>query len=330
LIRSTFIEFVDGTQGKGAASDHLFFIEKTASNGTCTYKLVKLFIPCIEKIKCWVYNHFSTEKRILIDHEKSVQWLRTAANELAHYDKNLEGLFSLNSLRSRAQSLQSIETQSHRHQRLLKQGMEKFHRATDLAKVIGKGTLKIAKQGYTPLKLHPEFIYEINQQKTEPLNAVCYVGPNERSAWAVRIEAGKLFRNEKIYVSSENKTLFQSYLDAFVIAPDKTLFAGGIELKKFHHSSFLAGGATIFAGELETDASGNITKITNRSGHYRPQKEHLLQALELFREWKIDLARVHLTEYSSARPELIHIYYSAERYLLCQGLCSPDKQIAVK
>lgn len=271
MIRST--QETSSVAGKGTSN----VVEKTASHGARTYKLLRFFIPCVKKIKCWVCKHFSKP--------------------------------------------------SQHHQHLLKQGLEKFHRAVSLATVVGKGISKITEQGYIPLTLHSKYIEEIVQQKTNPLNAVRYLGSGERSPWTVNIESGKLFRNDGFYFTSENKTHLESCLDAFVIAPDKTLFAGAIELGKFHHSSFLAGGAAIFAGELETDGLGKVVQITNRSGHYRPQKEHLVQALELFCEWKIDLSQVRLTEYSSSRPGLLHIYNSAERYLLHQGLCSPDEEI---
>ena len=47
-----------------------------------------------------------------------------------------------------------------------------------------------------------------------------------------------------------------------------------------HHSSVLAGKEVTGAGSFETDSDGNLTKITNKSGHYKPGIAKLIQSVE--------------------------------------------------
>lgn len=55
----------------------------------------------------------------------------------------------------------------------------------------------------------------------------------------------------------------------FVISPEKELFAGETIFEKFHHSSFLEGTPVLGAGQIQVD-KGKLVKVTNASGHYRP------------------------------------------------------------
>jgi len=47
---------------------------------------------------------------------------------------------------------------------------------------------------------------------------------------------------------------------------------------KFHHSSFLGGASVACAGEIEVH-DGIVKVITNKSGHYLPERSHLAQAV---------------------------------------------------
>jgi hypothetical protein len=55
----------------------------------------------------------------------------------------------------------------------------------------------------------------------------------------------------------------------FVISPDMEMYAGEPVFQKFHHSSFLQGRPVLGAGTIEVK-KGTLLKVTNASGHYRP------------------------------------------------------------
>lgn len=59
----------------------------------------------------------------------------------------------------------------------------------------------------------------------------------------------------------------------------------------FHHSSFLAGGAVASAGDIKV-VGGEITAISNNSGHYKPGAAFLWQAVRQLEILGVDLSRV--------------------------------------
>lgn len=69
----------------------------------------------------------------------------------------------------------------------------------------------------------------------------------------------------------------------FVMDKDGNVFASNYqEVGRFHHSSFLGGDDVACAGELQV-SNGNILAISRKSGHYRPDPEHLGQAYDHLR-----------------------------------------------
>ncbi len=58
--------------------------------------------------------------------------------------------------------------------------------------------------------------------------------------------------------------------------------------QKFHHSSFKAGHDVICAGEWIVE-KGKLRKVSANSGHYRPELDHLPQAvMHLARAWRAE------------------------------------------
>jgi hypothetical protein len=121
---------------------------------------------------------------------------------------------------------------------------------------------------FSPLALVPAYKNE----------NVRHLTVQERLSYRVECAAGKFLRQGRPYNTTLQKQPIEPQSDAFVISLEGQFLGGAIVPGKFHHSSFLAGGDVLFAGEWETDAAGKIQKISNRSGHYRPQLVHLLKA----------------------------------------------------
>ncbi len=95
--------------------------------------------------------------------------------------------------------------------------------------------------------------------------------------------------------------------------------------KLFHHSSIMNGVAVAFAGAIDVVA-GKLTGIDNASGHYRPGKEHLLNALKIIQTQGISLKGVKITYLAGMRridenTELpnFELYSDAERFLEAKG-----------
>ncbi|CAK8571250.1 unnamed protein product [Lathyrus sativus] len=114
-----------------------------------------------------------------------------------------------------------------------------------------------------------------------------YLGPEERKAYEVVIENGRLF-----YKHSGNPV--ESTKDAkwiFVLSTSKTLYVGQKNKGTFQHSSFLAGGATLSAGRLVAD-DGVLKAVWPHSGHYLPTEENFQEFVSFLKENNVDLTDV--------------------------------------
>lgn len=60
------------------------------------------------------------------------------------------------------------------------------------------------------------------------------------------------------------------------------------DVRFLHHSSFLAGGDVMSAGTMNID-SGRLHEITNSSGHYTPDKQTLVPALQTLRDGGVNV-----------------------------------------
>ncbi|CAK9327944.1 unnamed protein product [Citrullus colocynthis] len=63
---------------------------------------------------------------------------------------------------------------------------------------------------------------------------------------------------------------------------------------KFHHSSFLAGGATLAAGRLVVE-NGILQAVWPHSGHYRPTEENFHEFISFLAENNVDLTHVKIS-----------------------------------
>jgi hypothetical protein len=80
----------------------------------------------------------------------------------------------------------------------------------------------------------------------------------------------------------------------YVMSPNGELYSNAHKVGLFHHSSFLEGLPTAAAGEWKVEG-GTLKHITNKSGHYRPDKVHLVQVLLELKERGISLSGVEIT-----------------------------------
>ena len=80
----------------------------------------------------------------------------------------------------------------------------------------------------------------------------------------------------------------------FVCSPEGRIYVGKKRLNpspRFQHSSFLAGGAALAAGQMDVH-HGKVVELRAFSGHYRPKRENLLAFLQMLHESGVDTRQV--------------------------------------
>ncbi|XP_013632110.1 IQ domain-containing protein IQM3 isoform X2 [Brassica napus] len=119
-----------------------------------------------------------------------------------------------------------------------------------------------------------------------------YLGPQEREEYEYVIIDGKIVHKltgnflHTMHGSEGTKWIF-------VMSTFKKLYAGLKKKGRFHHSSFLAGGATLAAGRVVVD-NGVLKTISAYSGHYRPSDDSLETFLSFLRENEVSLDDVEV------------------------------------
>lgn len=119
-----------------------------------------------------------------------------------------------------------------------------------------------------------------------------YLGPQERENYEYIVCEGKIIHK----LSGDFLHTKEDSEDAkwiFVMSTSKNLYTGKKKKGHFHHSSFLAGGATLAAGRLEAE-NGILKSISAYSGHYRPTDETLDSFLSYLREIGVNLDEVEI------------------------------------
>ncbi|XP_038678467.1 IQ domain-containing protein IQM2-like [Tripterygium wilfordii] len=134
---------------------------------------------------------------------------------------------------------------------------------------------------------------------------VNYLGPMERKLYEVNIKDGKFLykqTGELLHTSKDAKWIY-------VLSPSEMLYAGKKRKGTFHHSSFLAGGATIAAGGLVVE-NGILKEVSRQSGHYRPTEENLGDFISFLKENNVDLTYVQTNtiDYENLRDSRFHMH----------------------
>ncbi|KAB2045318.1 hypothetical protein E1A91_D01G159200v1 [Gossypium mustelinum] len=119
-----------------------------------------------------------------------------------------------------------------------------------------------------------------------------YLGPQEREHYEYIVVEGKIIHKQTRNVLDT----FQGSKEVkwiFVMSTSKKLYAGKKKKGMFHHSSFLAGGATLAAGRLVVE-KGILKSISAYSGHYRPTNDSLNSFLSFLKENGVNLDKVEI------------------------------------
>ncbi|TKY62010.1 hypothetical protein E2542_SST11864 [Spatholobus suberectus] len=122
--------------------------------------------------------------------------------------------------------------------------------------------------------------------------SIKYLGPQEREQYEYTVHEGKIINKQygDLLHTNENS---EDAKWIFVMSTSKKLYAGKKKKGLFHHSSFLAGGATLAAGRLVAE-HGILKSISAYSGHYRPTDDTLDGFLSYLKENGVKLDEVEL------------------------------------
>ncbi|XP_021747025.1 IQ domain-containing protein IQM1-like [Chenopodium quinoa] len=120
-----------------------------------------------------------------------------------------------------------------------------------------------------------------------------YLGPNEREAYEVIVEDGKLTYKQSgnlVHTAGDCKWIF-------VLSASRSLYVGQKKKGLFQHSSFLAGAATTAAGRMIA-VKGVLEALWPYSGHYLPTEENFNELMSFFRDNNVDLTNVKKYAYN--------------------------------
>ena len=246
--------------------------------------------------------------------------------------------------------LEGVETEEHKNQRRVRL-KKKIINALEKAKIIGKGLAKhphakileefawleaLSPDHCYGFELEKEWIDWQNDESDLSFNAwrerknligvssnqVKYLDEVERNQYEVKIEEGKLKRNGVLFDTHSETSIFSGRgIAIYVVSLDGKLYISSHNRGRFHHSSFLSGAPVKGAGEVQTNAEGQIIFLSPNSGHYNPGKKELLIILKWLQEQSVDLRpiRLCLPEHGEN-----FYYHNAEQFLLAKGNLSPD------
>lgn len=118
-----------------------------------------------------------------------------------------------------------------------------------------------------------------------------YLGPQEREQYEYVVVEGKIVHQQTGKFLDTNGVPGAKWI--FVMSTSERLYAGEKKKGVFHHSTFLAGGATLAAGRLVVE-NGKLKSISAYSGHYRPTDERLDSFLSFLKDNGVILDEVEI------------------------------------
>lgn len=137
------------------------------------------------------------------------------------------------------------------------------------------------------------------------ISGVKYLDKAGRKNYRIEPRGGRLWKGNVGFDTDTLQTAFSGLGFAiWVLSPKDKFYAGSHKVGQFHHSSFLSGEKVLGAGEMVVQG-GKLRLLTGKSGHYKPQLEHLVYAVDVLRKQSIDLSsfRVQIWRTQCSKPE---------------------------
>jgi hypothetical protein len=146
-----------------------------------------------------------------------------------------------------------------------------------------------------------------------PPRPLAQLSPEQRKLYQVQLKDGYLTRNGKPYRTSlEGTAVSGPGYALFVIDCFGNMYAASHINRIFYHSSIFSNGPVKAAGEIQTDESGKVIYLSNKSGHYWPGRDATTWALNWFKNGGVNLSAVPFHSHTEGPKTL---YPSATQYL---------------
>ncbi|KAI3688083.1 hypothetical protein L1987_81790 [Smallanthus sonchifolius] len=117
-----------------------------------------------------------------------------------------------------------------------------------------------------------------------------YLSPIEREAYEVTVEDGKfIYKLSGELIDTRKGPANTKWI--FVLSTSYILYVGKKHKGKFQHSSFLAGGATLSAGQLVV-IDGILKAVWPHSGHYHPTEENFDTFMSFLEQHQINVQTI--------------------------------------
>lgn len=176
----------------------------------------------------------------------------------------------------------------------------------------------------------------LDQQEPGAPEEVTYLSKQKkRNQYMLLPKDGRLYQSGKLFDTTGMETAASgSGYAIFVVSTAGAFYSDSHVIGKFHHSTFLAGGAVRAAGEIKVK-QGVLRKITRKTGHYRADREHLLYALNQLVRRGVDIGQAEVWDFAvgpdgellrdpqTDRP--IYKPFDAAEYLQHNGLPPPPE-----
>ncbi len=140
-----------------------------------------------------------------------------------------------------------------------------------VARLVSRSQVSVRRSYDTVPMLEAGLQMDINNKDALP---VPYMTSIERAAYTVSVHRGLLFRGGRPLDTSDGGGT-ETYI--FVMDADGQIYAAA-EDEVHHHSSFMGGSPVAAAGAMKV-YNGQLARINNQSGHYRPTGHHQAQLI---------------------------------------------------
>jgi len=124
-----------------------------------------------------------------------------------------------------------------------------------------------------------------------------YLNNTQKKKFLVKIKNGLLYDNKNNLLTTQKKKIF-------VWTPKKNIYVGLkktnfknnkiLSLKRFQHSSFVAGKNVRFGGHIET-TNGQINRIIWKSGHFKPTAGAVCQLLLFLKKRGVNINNIKIS-----------------------------------
>ena len=126
--------------------------------------------------------------------------------------------------------------------------------------------------------------------KVAQSRTVHYDNAQEQTKSAVTVKGGLLHRagGELVDTAASSTYFSRTGVEIFVVSLTGEIHMGSHKIGKYHHSSLLGGASVAMGGEMKVN-NGRIEWISNKSGHYLPNADQVIQFLHWLKKDGVEL-----------------------------------------